>query len=146
MCRSPIVKAETEEGGPMYGPWTRVDRPRKRSQGCRMIGKQGSSSESGENPKKQTWKEMMQEKQNRERGMKDGGSQNLGKERKESDTMEMKQKKWKGQADAEGQGMETGTEKGEEGDRGTEQQGREQSNMEIELWREGPREEEKGGT
>lgn len=64
----------------MYGPWTRVDRLRRRGQRCRMIGKQGSSSENGENQKKKTWKEVMKEKQDRERGRSEGG--NIMKKRK----------------------------------------------------------------
>lgn len=38
MCKSEISVANSRDGGPMYEPWIRVDRPRKRGQSCRMIG------------------------------------------------------------------------------------------------------------
>lgn len=38
-CKIEIAMSETGEGGPMYGPWIRAERPRKLGQQCWMIGK-----------------------------------------------------------------------------------------------------------
>lgn len=42
MCNSEITVSDEEDGGPMYGPWIRADRHRKRREQYRYVGtKQG---------------------------------------------------------------------------------------------------------
>lgn len=63
MCNSEITVSEEEDGGPMYGPWIRADRPRRRREQCRYVGtkQEGSNGEI----KQRSWKEMMKEKEER---------------------------------------------------------------------------------
>lgn len=57
--------SDSGEKGPMYGPWIRVDRPRKRGQRCRIIRNPGKSRES--EAKRKTWRDLMREKAEREK-------------------------------------------------------------------------------
>lgn len=64
-CKIEIVMGDTEEEGPMYGSWIRVERPRKKGQSCRIIGKMGKE---GENEvRRKTWHEPMKEKEERDK-------------------------------------------------------------------------------
>lgn len=84
--------AETMERGPMYEPWTRVDRPRRRVQRCRIIRKQGSSSGNPGVQKKRTWKDLMKKKQERERGRHEGWKQKEEPSREGTKPMEKRGK------------------------------------------------------
>lgn len=55
-----VVMSETEEGRPMYGPWVRAERPRRRGQICRVIGKKQNGKDDGS--KKKSWRDIMKEK------------------------------------------------------------------------------------
>lgn len=65
---------------------TKVDRPRKRGQRCRIIGNQGSDI--SHDQKKKTWKYLMRDKQEREKEMRKGMQQKEGKEREGTDNMQ----------------------------------------------------------
>lgn len=71
--------AESGDDKPMYGPWTRVERPRKRGQRCRIIGNPGKDTK--HDHKKKTCKELMREKTERENSRRTGGDQKDGQER-----------------------------------------------------------------
>lgn len=58
------MMADSAEGGPMFGLWTRVERQRKQRQKCRIIGT--SLSVNSTEQKKKSWKHIMKEKQDRE--------------------------------------------------------------------------------
>lgn len=63
-CKAGIIMSETDEGGSMYGPWLRVDRPKRRGQQCRVIGK--SQSGKGDGNKKKSCPDIMKGKQLKE--------------------------------------------------------------------------------
>lgn len=48
----------------MYGPWLRVDRPKRSKDQCKFVGK--SPGTPGGEPKRRSWKDLMREKQDRE--------------------------------------------------------------------------------
>lgn len=148
VCRSEIATAETIDGGPMYGPWTRVDRPRKRGQKCRMIGQQGTSGGNEEGLKKKTWKELMKEKEERERARSMGGTQKGTTTTDKSEAAEMGEGTRKGyEKDKKEKEEGDGEELTKEG-RGKGKEREVAHSMEIEVWdgntREGNGVEEEG--
>lgn len=70
ICRVPLVMNDNGDDGPMYGPWIKGERPKKRGQNCKIIGSPPGPHTS--DLKRKTWKEVMKEKEDRERERKTG--------------------------------------------------------------------------
>lgn len=63
VCKDELVMSYTDEESPMYGPWLRNDRTRKKGHQCQMVGKnrRGGKKET----KRTRWREVMREKEHK---------------------------------------------------------------------------------